>query len=154
MGSHRVRHDWNSLACTHALKKEMATHSSVLAWRIPGRRSLVGCHVWQMSNSHRVGHDWSDLAAAAVSMRVFFKAVVYIPCSLWPFCTDCHHRLGPGWAVLLGGPWWGTLREVIWPHVWVWPLGSYNPSSKENRGEALPGDVRLSLLFLLSPHLS
>ena len=27
----------------HALEKKMATHSSVLAWRIPGRGSLVGC---------------------------------------------------------------------------------------------------------------
>ena len=30
----------------HALEKEMATHSSVLAWRIPGRGSLVGCRLW------------------------------------------------------------------------------------------------------------
>ena len=30
----------------HALEKEMATHSNVLAWRIPGRGSLVGCHLW------------------------------------------------------------------------------------------------------------
>ena len=30
----------------HALEKEMATHSSVLAWRIPGWGSLVGCHLW------------------------------------------------------------------------------------------------------------
>ena len=30
----------------HALEKEMATHSSVLAWRIPGMGSLVGCHLW------------------------------------------------------------------------------------------------------------
>ena len=29
----------------HALEKEMATHSSVLAWRIPGTGSLVGCHL-------------------------------------------------------------------------------------------------------------
>ena len=29
-----------------ALKKEMATHSSVLAWRIPGTGSLVGCRLW------------------------------------------------------------------------------------------------------------
>ena len=28
----------------HALEKEMATHSSALAWRIPG--SLVGCGLW------------------------------------------------------------------------------------------------------------
>ena len=30
----------------HALEKEMATHSSVLAWRILGTGSLVGCHLW------------------------------------------------------------------------------------------------------------
>ena len=29
-----------------ALEKEMATHSSVLAWRIPGLGSLVGCRLW------------------------------------------------------------------------------------------------------------
>ena len=28
------------------LEKEMATHSSVLAWRIPGMGSLVGCRLW------------------------------------------------------------------------------------------------------------
>ena len=50
----------------HALEKEMATHSSILAWRIPGTEepsrllSMV---------SHRVGHDWSDLAAAATQKR-------------------------------------------------------------------------------------
>ena len=31
---------------SHALEKEMATHSSVLAWRIPGTGSLVGCCLW------------------------------------------------------------------------------------------------------------
>ena len=46
----------------HALKKEMATHSSVLAWRIPGTREPGGL---PSMGSHRVGHDWSDLAAAA-----------------------------------------------------------------------------------------
>ena len=35
----------------HALEKEMATHSSVLAWRIPGRGSLVGCHRWGCTQS-------------------------------------------------------------------------------------------------------
>ena len=30
----------------HALGKEMATHSSVLAWRVPGTGSLVGCCLW------------------------------------------------------------------------------------------------------------
>ena len=36
MGSLRVRHDFTFTFHFHALEKEMATHSSVLAWRIPG----------------------------------------------------------------------------------------------------------------------
>ena len=30
----------------HALEKEMATHSSILAWRNSGTEDLVGCHLW------------------------------------------------------------------------------------------------------------
>ena len=45
----------------HALEKEMATHSSVLAWRIPGWAEPGGL---PSMGSHRVGHDWSNLAAA------------------------------------------------------------------------------------------
>ena len=40
----------------HALEKEMAIHSSVLAWRIPGTGSLVRCHLW--------GHTESDTTEA------------------------------------------------------------------------------------------
>ena len=47
----------------HALEKEMATHSSVPAWRIPGMAEPGGL---LSMGSHRVRHDWSDLAAAAV----------------------------------------------------------------------------------------
>ena len=46
----------------HALEKEMTTHSSVLAWRIPGTGEPGGL---LSMGSHRVGHNWSDLAAAA-----------------------------------------------------------------------------------------
>ena len=35
----------------HALEKEMANHSSVLAWRIPGMGSLVGCRLWGCTES-------------------------------------------------------------------------------------------------------
>ena len=42
----------------------MATHISVLAWRIPGTAEPVGL---PFMGSHRVGHDWSDLAAAAAA---------------------------------------------------------------------------------------
>ena len=48
----------------HALEKEIATHSSVLAWRIPETEEPGGL---PSMGSHRVGHDWSDLAAAAAA---------------------------------------------------------------------------------------
>ena len=48
----------------HALEKEMATHSSVLARRIPGTGEPGGL---PSKGSHRVGHDWSNLAAAAAA---------------------------------------------------------------------------------------
>ena len=51
----------------HALEKEMATHSSVLAWRIPGTGEPGGL---PSIGSHRVRHDRSDLAAAAVAAAV------------------------------------------------------------------------------------
>ena len=35
----------------HALEKDMATHSSVLAWKIPGTGSLVGCRLWGRTES-------------------------------------------------------------------------------------------------------
>ena len=50
----------------HALEKEMATHSSVLAWRIPGTEEPGGLLSMGL---HRVGHDWSDLAAAAGTLN-------------------------------------------------------------------------------------
>ena len=45
----------------HALEKEMATHSNVLAWRMPGTEEPRGL---PYMGSHRVGHDLSDLAEA------------------------------------------------------------------------------------------
>ena len=48
---------WDSWSCvvdTSWMEKEMATHSSILAWRIPMDTGAWG---------HRVGHKWSDLAA-------------------------------------------------------------------------------------------
>ena len=48
----------------HTLEKERATHSSVLAWRIPGMGRPGGL---LSMGSHRVGHDQSDLAAEHVA---------------------------------------------------------------------------------------
>ena len=48
-----------SLGREDPLEKEMATHSSTLAWRIPWTEETGGL---QSTGSQRVGHDWSDLA--------------------------------------------------------------------------------------------
>ena len=54
---------------------EMATHSSALAWRIPG----MGEHGGLLSMGlHRVGHDWSDLAAAAIVFEIFLGGTLNI----------------------------------------------------------------------------
>ena len=66
----------------------MATHSSVLAWRIPGTGEPGGL---PSMGSHRVGHDWSDLAAAAAAVlkisRIFwiFYVEYLVICKQWLF---------------------------------------------------------------------
>ena len=50
----------------HALEKEMATHSSVLAWRVPGMAEPGGLLSMGLC---RVGHDWSNLAAEAANCQ-------------------------------------------------------------------------------------
>ena len=54
MGSLRVRHDFTFTFHFQALEKEMATHSGVFAWRIPGMGEAGGL---LSMVSHRVRHD-------------------------------------------------------------------------------------------------
>ena len=54
--------------CIHGdiyIEKEMATHSSIFAWRIPGTEEPSGL---PSMGSHRVRHDWSKLAVTATYM--------------------------------------------------------------------------------------
>ena len=51
--NHRT-HSFDPWVWKTALEKKMATHSSILAWRTHGQRSLVGYSPW----GHKVGHDW------------------------------------------------------------------------------------------------
>ena len=83
MGLLRVRHDWPTSLSPftftfhfHTLEKEMATHSSVLAWRIPGMGEPGGLPSMGL---HRVGHNWSDLAVAAAAGKM---RSLYYPFSL------------------------------------------------------------------------
>ena len=74
MTKHQQHGNSKDIACS--LEKEMATHSSVLAWRIPGTGKPGGL---LSMGSHRVGHDWSDLAAAACSQSMFPKLSAFYP---------------------------------------------------------------------------
>ena len=70
----------------HALEKEMATHSSVLAWRIPRKVEPGGL---PSMGSHRVRHDWSDLAAIAACMFLWMLRI-YVRDQHWLCqCTLC-----------------------------------------------------------------
>ena len=92
----------------HALEKEMATHSSVLAWRIPGTGEPGGL---PSMGSHRVGHEWSDLAAAAASYHSVRMLWICGQTSEnlntdwlqnWGFffyCTKISHKLRKVWLI-------------------------------------------------------
>ena len=85
----------------------MATHSSVLAWRIPGtgesgRLMSIG--------SHRVGHDWSDLAAAAAAAAAAAK-------------NSLVNRFLPHSQIIMYSPgrWWiSTSFKLYCRHFYLW----------------------------------
>ena len=72
----------------HALEKEMATHFSVLAWRISGTGEPSGL---PSMGSHRVRHDWRDLAAAAAAelQLNFFKDIDIFIWVCWVWAALC-----------------------------------------------------------------
>ena len=61
----------------------MATHSSVLAWRIPGTVEPGGL---LSMGSHRVGQDWSNLAAAAD--YAYLRLLIFLLAILVPACAS------------------------------------------------------------------
>ena len=99
----------------HALEKEMATHSSILAWRIPGTEKPSGL---LSMGSPRVGHDWSDLAAAAPvsqihlmhnnSMHYCFQRwppqFILFPFAIWMWIS-CHRVCAHSQSL-----------SALWPH--------------------------------------
>ena len=81
----------------HALEKEMATHSSVLAWRIPGMGEPGGLPSMGL---HRVGHDQSDLAAATAEWLRSQAGQVYAFASLHISCGTLSKLLNLSFSVL------------------------------------------------------
>ena len=72
------------------LEKEMAIHSSVLAWRIPGTGEPGGL---PSMGSQRVRHDRSDLAAAAAAAAVRLGSAQPATCQL----DSQWYRSSPSW---------------------------------------------------------
>ena len=106
----------------HALEKEMATHSSDLAWRIPGMAEPGGL---LSMGSHRVRHDWSDLAAVAAAVTAgkwwFDVQIPYLLVRglfvcfvlIFLFSSFWLHDMTCGISV----PWLGTwAMAVTWPY--------------------------------------
>ena len=89
-----------------ALEKEMATHSSVFAWRIPGTEEPGGL---PSLGSHRVGHDWSDLAAVVAA-------------------SDCLHGSGSSGPALCSTGTKSTAWKFLAPLEQDW----LNPHRKES----------------------
>ena len=110
-GVAKSRTQWSAFPFTfpfYALEKEMATHSSVLAWRIPGMAEPAGL---PSMGSHRVRHDWSNSAAAAAVIIAFQRiSLPFIICKLrklnWKIiithcaCIQCyrHHMCFNLWS--------------------------------------------------------
>ena len=87
----------------HALEKEMATHSSVLAWRIPG---IGEPHGLPSMGLYRVRHDCSDLAADSILksrditlptkvhlVKAMVFPVVMYGCESWTMKKAEHRRI-------------------------------------------------------------
>ena len=81
-----------------ALGKEMATHSSVIAWRVPGMREPGGL---PSMGSHRVGHDWSNLAAAAAVT----KLVAFLCVRIENWCNEAQH-----WKIIKQQRWRKSIK--------------------------------------------
>ena len=94
----------------------MATHSSVLAWRIPGTGEPVGL---PSMGSHRVGHDWSDLAAAAAAASSHD-----LPCvSICPeFCLAPILLWSRNFILLSSASASSFLQDCNINSMWMWAL--------------------------------
>ena len=106
----------------HALEKEMETHSSVLAWRIPRTGEPGGL---PSMGSHRVEHDRSDLAAAT---GFSVLAIVYRDSSsirkscsilLWPVMLKCW--VNGVWLLPNAFTAHGNKLEMPTSLIYLWP---------------------------------
>ena len=115
----------------HALEKEMETHPSVLAWRIPETGEPGGLPSMGL---HRVRHDWSHLAAAAAAAVV----LAYIDMNLL-------------WVYVCSPSWTSPPISFPDPSLWVIPVHQpWHPVSCIEPGLAIYftyDNIQVSMLF-------
>ena len=109
----------------HALEKEMATHSSVLAWRIPGTGEPGGL---PSMVSHRVRHDWSDLAAVSKFQRLERGSEF----SLGKVITLDKSAMVSGWSYIIQTWSWRTIPNVGMSNWASHPQGSSTTGNMPN----------------------
>ena len=121
----------------HALEKEMATHSSVLAWRIPGTEGPGGL---PSMGSHGVGHNWSGLTAVATMCSYMEQLIkkTHLTTSLCPYVSDGSFLILTNVFTLIS-----TLICMVIPG---WNLCSLSQNFK-----ALPSFID-SLIFMFSTY--
>ena len=101
----------------HTVEEEMATHSSVLAWRIPGMEEPGGL---PSMGSHRVRHDWSNLAAAkAWCYEVFWFHSFTCSCPIFPVPFIEEAVFAP-WYILVS-----FVKNKVPIGAWVYSWASY-----------------------------
>ena len=110
----------------HALEKEMATHSSVLAWRVPWTEKPGGL---QSMGSHRVGHDWSDLVVVCHILDYACKGYHMIFVFPFPLSYIGEANGNPLQCSCLVNPrdrgaWWASVYGVAQSRTWLKRLSS------------------------------
>ena len=99
----------------HALEKDMATHPSVLTWRIPGTEEPGGL---PSVGSHRVGHDWNYLAAAYMGVYMYPISSVQFSLSVVIDCLWSHEmqHARPPWPTPTPGVYPNSYSLSQWGH--------------------------------------
>ena len=130
----------------------MATHSSVLAWRIPGMGEPGGL---LSMGSHRVGHDWSDLAAAAavIWQQIHRKGgwKMWGTYGYWMADNQCYHIFQTTrkkrWANIRMNTYYHKCQHEPWCMLsWGLPCWKIKTQSKQSRRP--PGRITLLKEFL------
>ena len=88
--------DFNFTFHFHALEKEMATHSSVLVWRIPGTEEPSGLHLWGRTESTRLKWLSSSSSIHSLWTRVC-KLYAFLNIREWSgYTAICRYIFGEG----------------------------------------------------------